>query len=96
MDVTCCKLAGKRLGIFLQRGTRWGMPVVVRRDPHVENVHVGDVITHVDGRRYWSTRAVASAIVKTGPTVTLTVRADSPRELTRPLVEDGSRRVHSL
>ena len=78
------KNAGDRLGIYLSRGAKWGMPVVVLRDEHVQHVYVNDIITHVDGCRYWSTHAVASAIIKKGPDVTLTIQR---RELYSPLME---------
>ena len=83
MNVTIEKTAGKRMGIFLESGTRWGAPIVVRTEAHVQNVRVNDVITHVDGRRYWSTRRVAAVIIEKGPYVTLTVKR---RELACPLL----------
>ena len=85
MEVTLGKERGSRLGIYLRQGTSWGHPTVVARDDHVTGVCVNDVVSRVNGRRYWNTRAVASAIVRSGPTVTLTVER---RDLFRPLIAE--------
>ena len=69
--------------IYLQRGDAWGQARIVRCEDHVVDLHVSDIVTHVNHKRLVSTTRVADAIVRSGPSVTVTVLRG---EMYRPLL----------
>ena len=83
INVLIQKKRNKRLGIYIQYHSRYVSKIVSKDVESSSSLFVGDLITKVDGKTM-STKKMALAILKSSPSVTLTIIRN---EFYSPLIE---------
>ena len=72
IDIQISKCKNTRIGILLQR--KKGRIAIVARNDQIENLYVGDFITHVNGEKMKDPKKTARKIFSSHPNVTLTIQ----------------------